>query len=69
MRATNDNWLRELFIDEAKSASDRHSSSSESLPLQEKAVTKNGEVTPDKGYSGLSKVVVDILNDDEEVLF
>lgn len=29
-------------------------------PLQEKSVNANGDVTPDTGYYGLSKVVVDV---------
>ena len=30
------------------------------VKLQEKEATENGEVTPDSGYDGLSKVIVDV---------
>ena len=32
-------------------------------PLQQKSVNVNGDVTPDEGYYGLSKVVVDVSGD------
>lgn len=38
-----------------------------SLELQEKTVTENGEVAPDEGYYGLSKVTVNVPNTGETV--
>ena len=32
-------------------------------PLQQKSVNANGDVTPDEGYYGLSKVLVDVSGD------
>lgn len=55
-------YLKKLFIDEAKPALDRHSGGGASVEptLQEKSVTENGEVLPDEGYDGLSKVTVNV---------
>lgn len=59
------NWFKELFIDEAKAAQSRHSGGSAGeIKLQEKTVTVNGEVVPDVGYDGLSKVTVSGIPDE-----
>lgn len=55
-------WLKDLFIDEAKPALDRHSTSGGGVTInnQDKTITENGEYTADSGYTGLGVVTVNV---------
>lgn len=59
----NTDWLQELFINEAKPAMKRHSTSGGddmTINNQDKTITENGEYTHDAGYTGLGKVTVNV---------
>lgn len=62
----DNNWFRELFIDEAKAAKEYYESlGGESINNQDKTITENGTYTADEGYTGLGSVTVSVARDDQ----
>ena len=63
MSKENQNWLHDLFINEAKAAQNYHNRGGEEIPTQEKSVdvTENGTVViePDEGHT-MSKVTANV---------
>lgn len=55
-------YLKELFINEAKPALGRHSGGGVELNNQDLAITENGTYTAEEGYTGLGTVTVSVAS-------